>query len=125
MQLTDRINRIQISPTAAVISRRRATQIAGRGRRRLRPGRTDFPTPDHIKQAAIKAIEENRTKYTPTGRHHAAARSHLRRGTSANWAPSIEAEGMRRQRRRQAFHLQRLSVLIQHGDEVIIPAPIG
>ena len=30
------------------------------------PGEPDFPTPDHIKRAAIKALEENRTKYTAT-----------------------------------------------------------
>ena len=31
------------------------------------PGEPDFPTPDHIKKAAIRAIEQNYTKYTPTG----------------------------------------------------------
>jgi len=34
---------------------------------RTRPGEPDFPTPDHIKKAGIKAIEENKSKYTPAG----------------------------------------------------------
>ena len=67
MQLTDRINRIQISPTAAVISAAEQLKSKGVDIADFGPGEPDFPTPDHIKKAAIKAIEENRSKYTPTG----------------------------------------------------------
>ena len=67
MQLTDRINRIQISPTAAVIAEADKLKAKGVDIADFGPGEPDFPTPDHIKQAAIRAIEHNYTKYTPTG----------------------------------------------------------
>ncbi len=67
MQLTDRINRIQISPTAAVIAEADKLKARGVDVADFGPGEPDFPTPDHIKKAAIKAIEENKSKYTPTG----------------------------------------------------------
>jgi len=73
VQLTDRINRIQVSPTAAVISEAEKLKARGVDIADFGPGEPDFPTPDHIKKAAIKAIEENKSKYTPSGRHHAAA----------------------------------------------------
>ena len=59
MQLTDRINRIQISPTAAVIAAADKLKSEGVDIADFGPGEPDFPTPDHIKQAAIKAINEN------------------------------------------------------------------
>ena len=67
MQLTDRINRIQISPTAAVLAEADKLKSRGVDVADFGPGEPDFPTPDHIKKAAIKAIEENKSKYTPTG----------------------------------------------------------
>ena len=67
MQLTDRINRIQISPTSAVIAEADKLKAKGVDIADFGPGEPDFPTPDHIKQAAIRAIEHNYTKYTPTG----------------------------------------------------------
>ena len=54
MQLTDRINRIQISPTAAVISEAEKLKSRGVDIADFGPGEPDFPTPDHIKKAAIK-----------------------------------------------------------------------
>ena len=67
MQLTDRINRIQISPTAAVIVEAEKLKSRGVDVADFGPGEPDFPTPDHIKKAGIKAIEENKSKYTPAG----------------------------------------------------------
>ena len=67
MQLTERINRIQISPTAAVIAEADRLKSQGVDIADFGPGEPDFPTPDHIKKAAIAAIEGNKTKYTPTG----------------------------------------------------------
>src|SRR6202166_3686008 len=66
VQLTDRINRIQISPTAAVIAEADKLKARGVDVADFGPGEPDFPTPDHIKRGAIKALEENRTKYTAT-----------------------------------------------------------
>jgi aspartate aminotransferase len=57
VQLTERINRIQISPTAAVISEAEKLKARGVDIADFGPGEPDFATPDHIKMAAIKAIE--------------------------------------------------------------------
>ncbi len=122
MQLTDRINRIQISPTAAVIAeadklKSRGVDIADFG-----PGEPDFPTPDHIKMAAIKAIEENKSKYTPTGGimplREAICAWHKRElGSSYEAKECIVSVGGKH----SIFNV--MSVLIQLGNEVIIPAP--
>src|ERR1700737_2683955 len=66
MQLTDRLNRIQISPTAAVIAAAEQLKAKGVDIADFGPGEPDFPTPDHIKKAGIRAIEENKSKYTAT-----------------------------------------------------------
>src|SRR5207245_8275160 len=67
VQLTDRINRIQISPTAAVLAEAEKLKAKGIDVADFGPGEPDFPTPDHIKKAAIRAIQENKSKYTPAG----------------------------------------------------------
>jgi len=122
VQLTDRINRIQISPTAAVIAeadklKSRGVDIADFG-----PGEPDFPTPDHIKKAAIKAIEENKSKYTPTGGimplREAICAWHKRElGSSYEAKECVVSVGGKH----SIFNV--MSVLVQQGDEVIIPAP--
>src|SRR6202041_1801979 len=66
VQLTDRINRIQISPTAAVIAEADKLKARGVDGADFGPREPVFPTPDHIKKAAIKAIDENKTKYPST-----------------------------------------------------------
>jgi aspartate aminotransferase len=122
VQLTDRINRIQISATAAVIAeadklKSRGVDIADFG-----PGEPDFPTPDHIKMAAIKAIEENKSKYTPTGGimqlREAICAWHKRElGSSYEARECAVSVGGKH----SIFNV--MSVLIQQGDEVIIPSP--
>jgi aspartate aminotransferase len=122
VQLTERINRIQISPTAAVIAeadklKSRGVDIADFG-----PGEPDFPTPDHIKKAAIRAIEQNYTKYTPTGGilplREAICAWH-KRELGSGYEPKecvVNVGG-------KHGIFQVVSVLVQQGDEVIIPAP--
>jgi len=83
VQLTERINRIQISPTAAVIAEAEKLKAKGVDIADFGPGEPDFPTPEHIKKAAIRAIEQNFTKYTATaGSCHCAKPSAP--GNSAN-----------------------------------------
>ena len=122
MQLTDRINRIQISPTAAVISAAEQLKSKGVDIADFGPGEPDFPTPDHIKKAAIKAIEENRSKYTPTGGvmplREAIAAWHKRElGSDYSAKECVVTVGGKH----SIFNS--ISVLIQNGDEVILPAP--
>src|SRR5262249_42425537 len=122
VQLTNRVNRIHVSATATLISaadqlKSRGVDIADFG-----PGEPDFPTPDHIKKAAIKAIEENKTKYTPTGGivplREAICAWHQRE-LGSNYEPKecvVNVGG------KHAL-FQVMCVLVQQSDEVLIPAP--
>src|SRR5499426_4837283 len=62
--LADTLKRIKPSPTIAVTDKARALKQAGRNVIGLGAGEPDFDTPDNIKQAAIKAIMDGKTKYT-------------------------------------------------------------
>ena len=122
MQLTERINRIQISPTAAVIAEADRLKSQGVDVADFGPGEPDFPTPEHIKKAAIRAIEENKSKYTPTGGimplREAICAWH-KRELGSSYVPKecvVNVGG-----KHAIFNA--VSVLIQTGDEVIIPAP--
>jgi aspartate aminotransferase len=122
VQLTDRINRIQISPTSAVIAEAEKLKSRGVDIADFGPGEPDFPTPDHIKKAAIRAIEQNFTKYTPTGGilplREAICVWHERE-LGSKYEPKecvVNVGG-----KHSIFNV--VSVLVQHGDEVIIPAP--
>ena len=122
MQLTNRINRIQVSPTAMVISAAEQLKAKGVDIADFGPGEPDFPTPDHIKKAAIRAIEENRTKYTATGGimplREAIPAWHSRELGSNYTAKecAVTVGG-----KHAIFNA--ICVLIQAGDEVILPAP--
>ena len=122
MQLTERINRIQISPTSAVIAEADRLKSQGVDVADFGPGEPDFPTPEHIKKAAIRAIEENKSKYTPTGGimplREAICAWH-KRELGSSYVPKecvVNVGG-----KHAIFNA--VSVLIQSGDEVIIPAP--
>jgi aspartate aminotransferase len=122
LQLTDRINRIQVSPTAAVIAEADKLKSRGVDVADFGPGEPDFPTPDHIKKAAIAAIEGNKTKYTATPGimplREAICAWH-KRELGSNYEPKecvVNVGG-----KHAIFNA--VSVLIQQGDEVLIPAP--
>jgi aspartate aminotransferase len=122
VQLTERINRIQISPTAAVIAEADRLKSQGVDVADFGPGEPDFPTPEHIKKAAIRAIEENKSKYTPTGGimplREAICTWH-KRELGSSYVPKecvVNVGG-----KHAIFNA--VSVLVQSGDEVIIPAP--
>jgi aspartate aminotransferase len=122
VHLTDRINRIQISPTSAVIAEAEKLKSRGVDIADFGPGEPDFPTPDHIKKAAIRAIEQNFTKYTPTGGilplREAICEWHERE-LGSKYEPKecvVNVGG-----KHSIFNA--VSVLVQQGDEVIIPAP--
>jgi len=122
VQFTNRINRIQVSATAVVISAAEQLKAKGVDIADFGPGEPDFPTPDHIKKAAIKAIEGNHTKYTPTGGimplREAIAAWHKRElGSDYTGKECVVSVGGKH----AIFNA--ICVLIQHGDEVILPAP--
>src|SRR5947199_2545493 len=67
IKMADRISSISVSSTMKVMAdadklRREGVDVVD-----FSAGEPDFPTPDNIKQAAIRAINENFSKYTPVG----------------------------------------------------------
>src|SRR5579871_4218978 len=62
--VSEALKRIKPSATIAVTQKARELQAAGENVIGLGAGEPDFDTPDNIKQAAIKAIQEGKTKYT-------------------------------------------------------------
>src|SRR5256884_5158676 len=62
--LAESLKRIKPSATIAVTDKARALKAAGRDVIGLGAGEPDFDTPDNIKQAAVRAIESGKTKYT-------------------------------------------------------------
>ena len=122
VELTNRINRIQVSPTAVVISAAEQLKAKGVDIADFGPGEPDFPTPEHIKKAAIRAIEENRTKYTPTGgimplREAITVWHNRELGSNFTAKECVVNVGGKH----SIFNA--VCVLIQNGDEVILPAP--
>ena len=85
-------------------------------------GEPDFPTPEHIKEAAIRAIQENFTRYTPSGGTHELKEAICRRhaadyGTAYQPAQCVVSAGGKH----AVFNL--VQVLVEEGDEVVIPVP--
>jgi len=122
MRLSDSVNRIGISQTLAVLQEAERYKARGIDIADFGPGEPDFPTPEHIKGAAIKALEENRTKYTP-----AAGVAALRQavcdwhaaqlGSSFQPAECIVSSGGKH----AIFNA--ICSLVNPADEVVIPAP--
>jgi len=121
-QLADRVNRISPSPTMVVLAAADQLKAKGVDVADFGPGEPDFPTPEHIKRAGIKAIEENRTKYTPVpglaALRQAICDWHARElGSSYQPAECLVSVGGKH----AIFNA--VCSLINSGDEVVIPAP--
>lgn len=117
-----RAGRIAPSATTALIAVAARLRAAGRDLVDFGVGEPDFPTPDHIKQAAVAALAENFTKYTPTGgtaELRAAICDFHRREFGSDYEP---AEALVTLGGKQAL-FNALSMLVDEGDEVILPAP--
>jgi len=65
--LSERVKRIQPSPTLTISARAAELKASGIDVISLSAGEPDFETPEHVKQAGIRAINEGKTKYTPVG----------------------------------------------------------
>ena len=63
--LAKRVSRIQPSVTLAITARANQIRADGGDILNLAAGEPDFDTPEHIKAAAVQAMQEGKTKYTP------------------------------------------------------------
>ncbi|HEY2135074.1 MAG TPA: pyridoxal phosphate-dependent aminotransferase, partial [Xanthobacteraceae bacterium] len=121
--LADSLKRIKPSATIAVTDKARALKLAGRNVIGLGAGEPDFDTPDNIKQAAIKAIQDGRSsKYTNVDGiaelKEAAARK-FKTENGLDYKPSQISVGTGG---KQVLY-NALVATLNPGDEVIIPAP--
>ena len=120
--LTKRIQSIAPSPTMASTAKARQMKQDGLDVLSFTAGEPDFDTPEAIKSAAIKAIEDGQTKYTPvpgTTALKTAILKKLKRDQGLDYAPE---EVMANQGGKHSLY-NIMQVLIESGDEVIIPAP--
>ena len=122
LQLSDRVNSIKPSPTLAVTNRAAELRAAGKNIIGLGAGEPDFDTPDHIKAAAIEAINNGFTKYTavdgtPSLKKAIIAKFKRDNGLDYELNQILVSSGGK-----QSFFNMALA-LLNEGDEVIIPAP--
>jgi aspartate aminotransferase len=122
VELSRRVQAIKPSPTLAVTARASALKATGRDIIGLGAGEPDFDTPQHIKDAAIAAINSGFTKYTAvdgTPSLKAAVIAKFKRDNGVDYTPKqilVSCGG-----KQSFFNL--VQAVINAGDEVIIPAP--
>ena len=122
MKLASRVAKVKPSETLAITAKANALRAQGRDVIGFGAGEPDFDTPDHIKQAAIRAIEAGFTKYTPVG-----GTDELKDAIIAKLKTDNRLEYKRSQvvvscgAKHTLYNLAQ--ALFEEGDEVIIPAP--
>jgi aspartate aminotransferase len=122
VSLSTRVQAIKPSPTLAVTARAAKLKAEGKDIIGLGAGEPDFDTPQHIKDAAIGAINKGFTKYTAVGGTpslKAAIIAKFKRDNGLDYTPKqilVSCGG------KQSFFNLALAT-INRGDEVIIPAP--
>ena len=121
-QLSNRLNRLAPSATLAMSQKSSEMTAQGIDVINMSVGEPDFNTPDHIKQAAKLAIEENYSRYSPVpgyaGLRQAIARK-LERENHLHYQPSeiLVSNGAKQS------VCNTIMALVDDGEEVIIPAP--
>jgi aspartate aminotransferase len=122
MELALRIREIQPSVTLAISAKAKAMQNEGKDVCSFSAGEPDFDTPEHIKAAAIEALMSGKTKYGPAAgepRLRDAIARKLQQDNGLNYDPTnvLVTNGGKH----SLYNL--MMVLLNPGDEVIIPAP--
>ena len=119
---SQRVSRISISPTAAVLMEAERLRSQGEDIVDFGAGEPDFPTPENVKEAAIRAIRNDFSKYTATGGTVELRRAIIERhaadfGTSYTPSEVIVTAGGKQ----AIFNL--ICSLINPGDDVVLPVP--
>lgn len=122
IKLSSRVQAVKPSPTLAVTARAAEMRAAGKDIIGLGAGEPDFDTPEHIKQAGIKAIQDGFTKYTAvdgTPGLKQAVIEKFRRDNDLEYTPEeilVSCGG------KQSFY-NLAQAILDPDDEVIIPTP--
>src|SRR5437660_1558664 len=120
--IADRLGRIKPSPTNAAQGKFLEMKAAGKDVIGLAAGEPDFPTPDHGKEAAIKALHANDTQYTavpgtPALRQAICAKMKRDHGLDYKPSQTVVTSGGKQ------IIFNAMLATLNPGDEVIIPAP--
>ena len=122
LTLSERIRRIEVSATMAITAEALRLKSQGIDLADFGAGEPHFSTPEHIKRAAIRAIEKNYTRYTAVAGIPEIRRAIVDRHTAdfgTDYTPdecSFTTGG-----KLALFNV--IEVLVDHGDEVIVPTP--
>jgi aspartate aminotransferase len=120
--LSNRVQSVKPSPTLAITARAAQMRAAGKDIIGLGAGEPDFDTPDHIKAAAVKAMDSGFTKYTAVGGIPGLKKAIIAKFKNDNgldYEPKqilVSCGG-----KQSSYNLTQ--AMINPGDEVIIPAP--
>ena len=121
-QLSDRLNRLAPSATLAMSQKSSEMKAQGIDVINMSVGEPDFNTPDHIKEAAKKAIDDNYSRYSPVPgypdlRKAIAAKLKNENGLDYSINEILVSNGAKQS------VCNTVMALVNDGDEVIIPAP--
>src|SRR5579862_8089711 len=122
IEIAGRMSRFEESASARASQIARALKAQGRDILALTTGEPDFPTPEHVKEAAIEAMRREQTKYTnmdgaPELKRAVAAKFKRENGLDYATDQIIVGAGAK-----QAI-FNAMTATLEAGDEVIVPAP--
>lgn len=122
IQLANRTQRIKPSATLALSARANQLKAAGQDIINLTVGEPDFDTPEHIKDAARKALQDGFTKYTAVDGIPSLKKAIVNKFAQENQLTYEPSQIIASSGGKQSFY-NLAQVLLNTGDEVIIPAP--
>ncbi|MBD5205283.1 MAG: pyridoxal phosphate-dependent aminotransferase [Bacteroidales bacterium] len=122
IQISQRVQNLAASATLAMLQKTNELRSAGVDVIGMSAGEPDFNTPDHIKEAACKAIEENYSRYTAVAGYESLRRAvcdKLQKENGLEYDPSqiVVGNGAKQEL------ANALMAVINPGDEVLIPVP--
>lgn len=120
--LSDRLNRLSPSATLAMSQRSSELKAQGVDIINLSVGEPDFNTPDHIKEAAIKAVQDNWTRYSPVPGYPDLKKAIVAKLKNENGLDYQPGQILCSNGAKQSV-CNAIMALVNPGDEVIIPAP--
>lgn len=121
-QLSDRLNRLSPSATLAMSQKSSELKAQGVDVINLSVGEPDFNTPDHIKAAAIQAVEENWSRYSPVPGYPELKQAIVNKLKNENGLDYKPSQILCSNGAKQSV-CNAIMAIINAGDEVIIPAP--
>ena len=122
MELSARLNRLSPSETLAMSQKSSELKAQGIDIINMSVGEPDFNTPDHIKEAAKQAIDENYSRYSPVAGYPSLRNAIVEKLKKENGLEYTAAQISCANGAKQSV-CNTIMALVNAGDEVIIPAP--